>query len=258
MKKHFVLVHGSCHGAWCWYKVVAVLKSLGHNVTAVDLAASGINTTKQANEVHCISEYAQPLMEFMEGLPEDERVILVGHSLGGISTTMAMERFPRKIAVAVFVSAFMPGPDLPYLHITQQTTPGIDFFMDSQYTYRNGLEQPPTTVIFGHDFLASNMYQNSPPEDLVLASMLLRPSPLFNDPESLKGSSLTKENYGSVRRVYTVCTADIGLPEKTQRSMIERNPPDDVQVIIDADHMPMFSKVSELCSCLLDIAESCR
>lgn len=114
-----MLVHGSCHGAWCWYKVVAVLKSLGHKVTAVDLAASGLNT-KHADEVRYLPDYAQPLMEIMEGLPEEERVIIVGHSFGGVSTTTAMEKFPSKIAVAVFLAAYMPGPDLPYLYITQQ------------------------------------------------------------------------------------------------------------------------------------------
>lgn len=86
----------------------------------------------------------------------------------------------------------------------------------------------------------------------------MRPSPLFNDHESLKGSSLTQENYESVRRVYIVCSEDVGMPEKTQRWMIEKNPPDDVKVIPGADHMAMFSKVSELCSCLLEVAKSYR
>ncbi|EXB63678.1 hypothetical protein L484_027021 [Morus notabilis] len=36
--KHFVLVHGSCHGGWSWYKLVPLLKSAGHAVTALDLA----------------------------------------------------------------------------------------------------------------------------------------------------------------------------------------------------------------------------
>lgn len=39
--KHFVLVHGLCHGAWCWYKLAPLLEAAGHRVTAVDLAASG-------------------------------------------------------------------------------------------------------------------------------------------------------------------------------------------------------------------------
>ena len=40
---HFVLIHGACHGAWCWYKVATLLKSSGHKVIALDVAASGIH-----------------------------------------------------------------------------------------------------------------------------------------------------------------------------------------------------------------------
>ncbi|QHO16029.1 hypothetical protein HN51_031394 [Arachis hypogaea] len=111
-KHHFVLVHGACHGAWSWYKVITLLKSWGHNVTALDLAASGVNQ-KQALELNSISEYFEPLTEFMNSLVgEGERVVLVGHSLGGLAITYAMEHFPHKISVAVFVTAFMPGPTL--------------------------------------------------------------------------------------------------------------------------------------------------
>ena len=32
--KHWILVHGLSHGAWCWYKVVARLRAAGHRATA--------------------------------------------------------------------------------------------------------------------------------------------------------------------------------------------------------------------------------
>lgn len=80
----------------------------GHNVTALDLGASGINP-KQLDELVSISDYVQPLMEFIASLPQDERVILVGHSYSGISISLAMEKFPEKILVAVFVTSYMPN-----------------------------------------------------------------------------------------------------------------------------------------------------
>ena len=67
-KGHFVLVHGACHGAWCWNKVGTLLRSMGHRVTAMDMAASGIHP-KQLKEVRSMMDYVQPLMEFMESLP---------------------------------------------------------------------------------------------------------------------------------------------------------------------------------------------
>ncbi|XP_069150964.1 methyl jasmonate esterase 1-like isoform X2 [Solanum lycopersicum] len=118
-KNHFVLVHGACHGAWCWYKVVTILRSEGHKVSVLDMAASGINP-KHVDDLNSMADYNEPLMEFMNSLPQQERVVLVGHSMGGINIALTMEKFPQKIAVAVFVSASMPGPDLNLVAVTQQ------------------------------------------------------------------------------------------------------------------------------------------
>nr|XP_027061651.1 polyneuridine-aldehyde esterase-like isoform X2 [Coffea arabica] len=106
-QKHFVLVHGAGHGAWCWYKLKPLLESTGQRVTAIDLSASGINT-KSLDEIHTLHDYAEPLMEFMAAVPPDQKVILVGHSFGGYCLALAMEHFPEKISIAVFVAAFMP------------------------------------------------------------------------------------------------------------------------------------------------------
>ncbi|KAK9164357.1 hypothetical protein Syun_005259 [Stephania yunnanensis] len=106
-RNHFVLVHGACHGAWCWYKVKPMLERAGHRVTTLDLAACGINLTNLA-DVHTLSEYSEPLIKFLESLGEEEKVILVGHSLGGMNVAFAAEKFPEKIFAVVFVSALLP------------------------------------------------------------------------------------------------------------------------------------------------------
>uniref|UniRef100_A0A164UA30 AB hydrolase-1 domain-containing protein n=1 Tax=Daucus carota subsp. sativus TaxID=79200 RepID=A0A164UA30_DAUCS len=118
-KKHFVLVHGAGHGAWCWYKVATLLRSDGHRVSILDLAASGVNL-KQVQEVHSFAVYLEPLMDLMATLPQEEKVVLVGHSMGGVGLSLAMERFPEKIAVAVFATAYMLSPDLDLLTITNE------------------------------------------------------------------------------------------------------------------------------------------
>ena len=118
-ERHFVLVHGAGHGAWSWYRVLTLLKSAGHKVTALDLAASGIHP-KQAHELRSLSDYLEPLMEFMASLPAEERVILVGHSFGGACNSVAMEKFPEKISVTVYATALMPGPDLNFLALNEQ------------------------------------------------------------------------------------------------------------------------------------------
>ncbi|GAU40208.1 hypothetical protein TSUD_397350 [Trifolium subterraneum] len=109
-RKHYVLVHGACHGAWCWYKVKPLLESSGHLVTVLDLAACGTNL-KKIEDVNTISEYSEPLLQLMATIPPNEKVILVGHSLGGLNIALAMEQFPEKVAVGVFLTAFVPDTE---------------------------------------------------------------------------------------------------------------------------------------------------
>jgi len=106
-KQHIILVHGTCHGAWCWYKVATLLRSAGHLVTVPDLAASGIDR-RRIEEVASFADYSRPLLDIMASFPAQEKVILVGHSFGGMSTALAADKFPEKVAAAVFVAAFMP------------------------------------------------------------------------------------------------------------------------------------------------------
>ncbi|XP_031104486.1 putative inactive methylesterase 20 [Ipomoea triloba] len=164
-KKHFVLVHGACHGAWCWYKVAALLRAEGHKVSALDMAASGIHP-KRAEEVRSMAEYNQPLMEFMAALPADEKVVLVGHSKGGINISLAMEAFPHNISVAVFVAAFMYGPHLSHHAVKQEFNRQLESYMDTKIEYKEGEEKErhPVSILFGHEMLQKMLYQLSPPE----------------------------------------------------------------------------------------------
>ena len=105
--KHYILVHGTCHGAWSWYKLKPRLESAGHHVTVLDLAASGTNL-KKLEDVNTLSQYSEPLLELLASLPQNEKVVLVGHSLGGLNIALAMEKFPQKVAVGVFLTAVVP------------------------------------------------------------------------------------------------------------------------------------------------------
>ncbi|XP_062002067.1 methyl jasmonate esterase 1-like isoform X1 [Rosa rugosa] len=246
--KHFVLVHGAGGGAWCWYKLATLLNSTDHNVTTIDLAASGINPI-QVQQVHSFSDYVEPLIKFLGSLLPKERVILVGHSMGGAVISIAMERFPEKIAAAVYATAFMPGPALSYLTIFEKIQER-SVLTDTQYRYDQGANNPPTSLLFGPKQLSSRVYQLSPPEDLELALSLERFSPLFF--EEIK---LTEAKYGLVPRVFIVCDQDLSIEEDLQTWMIRKNPPNEVKVINGSDHMVMFSRPLELFSKLLNVAE---
>lgn len=106
-KQHIVLVHSACQGAWCWYKLKPLLEAASQRVTALDMAASGTNL-RNLHELQSLADYAQPLLDLMASIPAPEKLVLVGHSFGGFTISLAMDMYPHKISVAVFLAAFMP------------------------------------------------------------------------------------------------------------------------------------------------------
>ncbi|CAN0864326.1 Methylesterase 10 [Linum grandiflorum] len=162
-KQHFVLVHGTNHGAWCWYKIISRLETAGHRVAALDLGGSGVNF----DEVSSIFDYVKPLLQFMADLPEEEeRVILVGHSYGGIPISLAMERFPSKVLVAVFVAAFMPSFTSPPANVVLELwrrTP-MESLMDSKFDWTDEAKDGRTSVMFGPRHMKTSIYQKCQPQ----------------------------------------------------------------------------------------------
>lgn len=72
--KKLVLIHGEGFGAWCWYKTIALLEESGMLPTAIDLTGSGIDL-KDTNNVTTLEDYSKPLIDYLQSLPEDEKVI---------------------------------------------------------------------------------------------------------------------------------------------------------------------------------------
>ncbi|KAJ4906072.1 Methylesterase 4 [Raphanus sativus] len=255
-QKRFVLIHGLCHGAWTWYKVKPQLEAAGHCVTAVDLASSGINMTR-LEEIQTLEDYCKPLLEFLSSLCSDEeKVILVAHSMGGISAALAADIFPCKVAAIVFLTSFMPDTRNPPAYVYEKFLRSIprEELLDTVLGKYGKPDCPLDFGLMGPKFLAKKLYQLSPRKDLELAKTLVRANPLVTN--NLAGTkSFSEERYGSVIRIYIICGEDNAIPEDYQRWMISNFPVNEVMEIKDADHMAMFSKTQELCARLLGIAD---
>jgi pimeloyl-ACP methyl ester carboxylesterase len=72
------------------------------------------------HEVATFRDYSKPLLDLLESLPAEVLVVLVGHSLGGMSIALASELFPEKVAAAVFVTAFMPDSSSPPSYVLEK------------------------------------------------------------------------------------------------------------------------------------------
>ncbi|KZV48827.1 salicylic acid-binding protein 2 [Dorcoceras hygrometricum] len=172
-KLHIVLVHGACHGAWCWYKLKPLLEAAGHHVTALDLSASGINP-KSLNDTRTLVDYTTPLFEVMDSIPCDQKVVLVGHSLGGLNIAVAMDKYPQKIAAAVFLAAFMPDATHEPSYVLDQyckRTP-TEEWLDVEFSSIGTPEDPLTAMLFGPQFVSRKLYQLCAPQPNISAEEL--------------------------------------------------------------------------------------
>ncbi|XP_028796599.1 putative methylesterase 11, chloroplastic isoform X2 [Neltuma alba] len=249
---HFVLVHGGGFGAWCWYKTIALLEEGGFKVDAIDLAGSGVDSF-DTNNITSISQYVKPLTDFLDKLPEGEKVILVGHDIGGACISYAAELFPLKISKAVFISAAMLISGQSTLDIFSQQVGSNDLLQRSQiFLYSNGKDQPPSSIDLDKSLLRDLLFNHSPAKDVALASVSMRPIPFAPVLEKL---SLSDLRYGSVRRFYIVTPEDNAISVTLQENMINANPPEKVFRLKGADHSPFFSKPQALHKLLVEISQ---
>jgi len=98
---HIILVHGSWHWAGCFHKLEPQLRSLGHTVESIDNASHGTDTTAW-DAIDSMATYTATLRAAVEA--SSEPVILVGHSMGGVSLSYLAEEIPSKIAKLVYLT----------------------------------------------------------------------------------------------------------------------------------------------------------
>ncbi|KAH9314101.1 hypothetical protein KI387_022728, partial [Taxus chinensis] len=161
--------------------VADLLTQACHTVSSLDNASAGIDP-RDADNITSLEEYNQPLTDFFTALPAEDKVILVGHSLGGYNLSYTMERFPHKIGAAVFVTAFMPLSGTTLSESMKELGAGDGSLGDSTFYYANGNENQPASYKSGIQFSKQFIAQNSPSWDLTLFGSLEKKSPLWQEP----------------------------------------------------------------------------
>jgi pimeloyl-ACP methyl ester carboxylesterase len=104
----FVLVHGAWQGSWVWQRVAERLRAQGHRVEIPSLTGLGERAHLAGPEIDLETHIAD-VMGAIEH-HELDRVVLVGHSYGGMVVTCAADRLPERIRSLVFLDAFIPSP----------------------------------------------------------------------------------------------------------------------------------------------------
>lgn len=102
----YVLVHGAWHGGWCWRTVGRNLRAAGHEVHAPSLTGLGDRRHLATPDID-LDTHVMDIVHLLE-MEDLAKVILVGHSYGGMVVTGAADRAHARIRSLVYLDAFVP------------------------------------------------------------------------------------------------------------------------------------------------------
>jgi pimeloyl-ACP methyl ester carboxylesterase len=239
----FVLVHGSFHGAWCWFKLVPELEALGHRAVALDLPAQGDDQTPIADVTYAMN--VDRVAEAIGG--QAEPVVLVGHSLGGATITGTAERVPEQIRLLVYLTAFLPRDGESVNAITSSPTwppeTGARAFVRSA----DGL-----SVSVAPEAVRERFYHDCSDEDVAYCMARLRPQPFAIRDTPIR---ITPERFGRVPRAYIHCTDDRSFVPSVQRAMVSQTPCQKTASVATG-HSAFLAAPADLAKILSDLAAS--
>lgn len=274
-----LLVHGAWHGAWCWADVLARLQAAGHPAVAIDTPGHGLGaplpdgwldhdpdvlaTAPSPLAEMTVADHARPVADAVTALAAQtgRPVVLVGHSLAGVTLHHVAEAIPEHLARLVYVAAFAPAPGRSVLDDVAR--PG---FADSLFS-RLPVADPAQVGVMRIDWrsedrayrdAAAECFHADAPDDLrAVAGRLLTP----DEPASLyaEPAAITAERYGRVPRAFVRCTNDRAVPLAAQDEAIaalDEALPGEVfaEWELPTSHSPFLSAPDALADVLVEVA----
>ncbi len=223
----FLLLHGACHGGWCWDDVGAHLAGAGHRVVAPDLPCDDLGAG--------LDQYAA-VADLAVGDAGDDLVV-VGHSLGALTAAVVASRRPvrRLVFVAGIIGA--PGKSLQDLAEVDTDRDGAlaegDIEMDAEGRFR-----------FTAAGAARALYHDCPADVAAGAARRLR----FQ--RSMWTEKAPFDAWPDVEIASVLCRDDrVVHPAWTRRTSVERLGVEPIE--LDGGHSPMLSRPAELAEVLL-------
>lgn len=277
-KTAFVLVHGSWHGAWCWGLVEPLLEAAGHMAVSIDLPGHGLNArnpaafTKRpldpaafASEPSALaaiptSDYAAAVVDAAARARAAgaERVVAVGHSMGGVPVTFAAAQSPEMFDDIILLAALAPTPGKPggaYL-------PGEDQANNSKIG--NVILADPATVgalrmdprsedanylAGAKEALAGDV------DDALLAQVMHMLTP--DAPVAMYGDVAEfAPGFADLKKTYIRCTQDMTVMSSTSEAIVAdfnaANPDNSTAMVdLDTSHEAMFGAPEALANALM-------
>ncbi len=231
----FLLIHGSCHGAWCWRDLIPALAALGHAARAIDLPSHGADRTPAREAT--LDLYADRILDAI-----DKPVTLVGHSAAGYPITLAADRAPEKIARLVYLCAYVPVPGMSMIDMRRA---------GPRQLLQGAVRVDPGGATYTIDpaRIRDRFYRDCSEAQVAFAAAHLCPEPIL--PQSTPLPPLTR--WQSVEKYYIRCENDETIPPDYQVTMSQDFAPGHVSSLATS-HSPFFSAPGPLAERLHRIA----
>ena len=229
-----LLVHGACHGAWCWRDVIPLLEARGHRVRAIDLPSHGDDPTPLGDVT--LDAYARAILDALEG-----PTVVVGHSMAGYPISVAADMDASRIARLVYLCAYVPkaGYSLVEMRKLAARQPILKALLRSEDGTSFSVIPEHAREVFYHD---------CPDEAVDYALERLCPQAVA--PQAMPVT--LGETWAGVPRSYIVCEDDNAVPVELQRDMARDFP--DVRSL-PGSHSPFFAQPDALADLIHDIAQ---
>ena len=228
-KAVFVLIHGGWHNHSVWDRVTPILKANGFEALTLDLPGAGVNAIAPASAAErspiagvTQEERTQAVVALVKEAASlsDGKVILVGHSAGGMTISAVAEQVPTLLLAVVYLSGFLVPNGMTLLAMLQHETlssalaPRL-FVGDPAAIGATRIDVRSTDEAY-RSLLKASFYADVPESEFAHAV-----SQLHYD-ESNAGafalSEITPGRFGTVPRHYIRCTQDRAIPLTGQGS----------------------------------------
>ena len=242
------MIHGSWHWGGCFQKVANRLAAMGYPVATPDLTSHGFDD-RAYDSFSTIDDYAWPVEQILQGTTEP--VVLVAHSMGGVTATHLAERHPDRIAKLIYLTAFMVPQGkraLDYILLNLDIPAAKELFEAvSRVNDGRGLRLD----LRRRDLVKAAFYADCSDHDVEVAARNVLP--ITSTVPDLTASTITPDRFGRIPRVYIECTADKAIPIETQRLMI-RDVPGATVASLPTSHSAFLSQPEALSTLIADHA----
>lgn len=225
----FLLIHGGAHGSWCWEPLIPHLKVSSHTrkTFAADLALNALEVVDKPKSAITNSDYVDGVVHKILEL-DLNNIVLVGHSMAGITIPEVCHRIPDRIKRVVYVTTSNP--------LVGQSI--VDLMAHPL---------SPKSRNVGFDEMFCN--------DLSEESALWLKRQLQDDPplpvrDKVRYCTLP----AGIPSTYIVCLKDQALPVEYQQEQAANAEVDEV-VELDAGHSAFLSQPEALAKLLLQAAD---